>query len=1459
MVARSIASNLILPGRSGSLPSSIYVESAPSVSDIPLDGLLVGNDPGRGTQRSMQPGKAYNFDGSDDVIDLGSALNLGGDNTFSAWVRTTDTNWGLVGNTGSDYLLYYITDTFYFRGGTTGGPATFGTYTLADEWMHLAVTRTGSTIGFWINGIEQTVSGTVASGPDTTFQYIGQVTVGPMAGKLADVRAYDSVLSTSEIRELATLGTDALPNKATVLHLKCDDTHETVAFDSSGNGNDGTKTSITASTFHFESSSPSDHTPFSFENDKGFGYFMIKESGGSTYQGYRSVEQVTDGVLEQVYSEFNKPFAIISQLFGFSADASGDNYDSVEYGFFTGGGDIRVYESGTIQYETTYTEGDVLRIEKTGSTVVYKINGTTVYINSSATTDPVKVHGTAFHLDRVQGYPTLDGGAWTLDDDQDRWVRRAFPRDESDKTKAIFGQPLIYSGPCPRNTQLTKSNCATFDGTDDIADADFSQITGYPFTMMARVRPTTGALGTVCAITDRNDGSYYYAMGYDDGDRVYCAINSAGLQDNLVTVDAISDDVHIAVVFVSETRVKFYRNGELMFDKTDFTSVPFPSANIDSYVVGATRISSPTSYYPGAVWDFRLYSDEQTQAQLRAIALDGDYSTTNMAVGLPMAEGAGSVHYDVSGNGNDAAISGHAESTYFGSTQDVFHWNRAKGFSKRQNKWGNSSNVNGYTEDDVTTSVVAGPFGESNALRIVPSDTALSTHRIYETTGAAGGDYVIAYYKLVGTEHPNLAIQFTGGSQVTIDNATDAAEYEADGGVLVNIRDIGDGWKRATMRMDSVNTGTIQVAALADGTTVPGTSWTPTNTTDGLDVLVAVVDDPETEPFPTTSSTQVTSAISAPALADLTGDAVVAGHIQHAASINRAEGEIDHTGGVAYPVRDWSVRDNDLLYDADATDWLGWAFGATKDTSDLIESPRGRYEAIEITNLKGAAGERLTEVITLSTNLQGVRPWTFGVWVKGEGAEIGQELTIFINRSGATTSIYNTASVVLTAEWQWLEVSTTAASDTTAIKMGITNPDRSEDADAVRMSMPKFELWHVATANIAPDRNEEDLETEWELPKDQLSDPKILDDAAFWLQSNVASNTEGGDSFGKSYGGFEITSNTTTTHIRNATAITTKANKRYLATVDLKEGDDTRSTVAIFNASIATQIAGIRVNWTSGIPTVEIISSSGTEEFSWFVDLGSGWYRFYLSFLNDSNTDARFLFYPSGISGTGSTYISNPTFQRHYINPLFHREVYKNAVTATESSELLVNTTFAGADAGTPGTPPTSWPFTYFSSGTTVSAGTSTIRYSATANRHFSVHSLSVSAYTIYEFEIDIEVNSGTVHYVDMFGTSSTPAGSTTAYYLDGVRVVGASSAQSGRLKYVLQTGSNSGTLEVRFGIGITGSNTGDVTFSNVTGASHTYAEAGVLHRADRIVKYSQVLTGLRLDAAEQYTTSTTV
>ena len=101
---RAIAQNLIVPDLSGSVPSPSFVKQSLLAAAPTTGGLLLGGEPGRGTQRDMQPGRCYDFDGINDYIDYGS---IGSVHSYSLWVEpdsiTSTTDYVLDLN-GTDYL-----------------------------------------------------------------------------------------------------------------------------------------------------------------------------------------------------------------------------------------------------------------------------------------------------------------------------------------------------------------------------------------------------------------------------------------------------------------------------------------------------------------------------------------------------------------------------------------------------------------------------------------------------------------------------------------------------------------------------------------------------------------------------------------------------------------------------------------------------------------------------------------------------------------------------------------------------------------------------------------------------------------------------------------------------------------------------------------------------------------------------------------------------------------------------------------------------------------------------------------------------------------------------------------------------------------------------------------------------------------------------------------------------------
>lgn len=90
----------------------------------------------------------------------------------------------------------------------------------------------------------------------------------------------------------------------------------------------------------------------------------------------------TDGWIEYTVNATNERKAV-----GFSDYNQTNHYFSIDYALYFGG-DGKVYAalSGTFMANVTVAVGDVLRLERTGSDMIFQKNGTTFYTATSAMT-----------------------------------------------------------------------------------------------------------------------------------------------------------------------------------------------------------------------------------------------------------------------------------------------------------------------------------------------------------------------------------------------------------------------------------------------------------------------------------------------------------------------------------------------------------------------------------------------------------------------------------------------------------------------------------------------------------------------------------------------------------------------------------------------------------------------------------------------------------------------------------------------------------------------------------------------------------------------------------------------------------------------------------------------------------------------------------------------------------------
>jgi hypothetical protein len=245
-----------------------------------------------GTVRDQQPGRFYTFDGTNDVVQLTNALadvrNVSGC-TLMAYIKMSAFSGAsnvIMYSTGSQSSLaraqIYIgtsgivgaggraLDSDSFQGGVSTGTVAIGTF------AHVAATINYATneIKIYINGVLDSTTSvsfgdTSTADSDSAAATIGKISTGqPLSGSIFDVLAFNNVLSIAEIIYLKTFGASGTDPGLDdcVLWDHCESTHPTTSYDSSGNGNDGTKTDITAATFNAEGND----APFSYLDSVGY-------------------------------------------------------------------------------------------------------------------------------------------------------------------------------------------------------------------------------------------------------------------------------------------------------------------------------------------------------------------------------------------------------------------------------------------------------------------------------------------------------------------------------------------------------------------------------------------------------------------------------------------------------------------------------------------------------------------------------------------------------------------------------------------------------------------------------------------------------------------------------------------------------------------------------------------------------------------------------------------------------------------------------------------------------------------------------------------------------------------------------------------------------------------------------------------------------------------------------------
>ena len=281
----------------------------------------------------------------------------------------------------------------------------------------------------------------------------------------------------------------------------------------------------------------------------------------------------------------------------------------------------------------------------------YNLNhasGTTAYDSSGNGNDGSLQNGAAFVVDN-----TLPPEADRLNLDgytDDSGVLK--PRDESDPTNDIDGNPLQYSGSVyPRRPEYRNSYAASFDGVDDyISLHGTGAVISSTMSFGGMFKLSASLVGLVSKGLNNQWGLFIASpslltlrviAGTDVSYTIPAELRT-GLQHVYAVVDGTSGYLYINGVEVANGTVN-----------------AMPAATSDLVQVGKLG-----SVYPfnGDASNVRVYESALSASDVLSLSRSEDI-TPQPVIHLPITEGAGDTAHDISGNGNHGTINNASTGT----------------------------------------------------------------------------------------------------------------------------------------------------------------------------------------------------------------------------------------------------------------------------------------------------------------------------------------------------------------------------------------------------------------------------------------------------------------------------------------------------------------------------------------------------------------------------------------------------------------------------------------------------------------------------------------------------------------------------------------------------------------------------------------------------------------------------
>jgi hypothetical protein len=674
------------------------------------------------SQREIQPHRAYNFDGLDDVIDIPDIARA--DNgSISFWFKSDSTGTNTIsmiadiGGTGTTGLTINVNPVglgINFRYGDGAITQGISRVITNDNWHHAAITWNASELKAYLdNDLLDTRTDHSLSGFSSYNQRIGRHTIvsREFNGALSDFRIYTEVLTHNEIKAIHEFKNIS---KKPVAWYKMDDTHPSIAFDSSGNDYHGTKTLITPSTFHYEGND----VPYSFQNSVGYSLAtnIINYSNqigfdapsGKDWNRSTNINLILNSDIApdgtNTATQISKPIAgnsFISQdntplqagtAYTASFYAKAGTNSSVAFEVGDGADNTRATFNLAAQGVTLFTDSGTIETISAG---IEAVGNQWFRCHAKFFTEPTWTGNTNFSF-YSSGTPGEDHLIWGAQLEQgtnlspvqitngNLYAINFIPKDESKTNKDIFNGDLIYSGVAPDYALYNGSFAGEFDGVDDLLSIthDNSMSVGngsYSVSFLTQIFDTSTRVLALKGVAWDNLRSYY----------IYSAAGNWAL--------SISDGSNSSFMSITNPGVNTWHRVTMIVDRDRNELFGYINnilvGNLDIAAVGITKNTNNLTMgqYPGGtlpfngqIADFRVFNKNLTENEINQLSDPNFDLTENTVLSLPFSEGNGTLIHDTSGNNNHGTLTNalNGELFWSGLRQDSFHYNAKKGFTR---------------------------------------------------------------------------------------------------------------------------------------------------------------------------------------------------------------------------------------------------------------------------------------------------------------------------------------------------------------------------------------------------------------------------------------------------------------------------------------------------------------------------------------------------------------------------------------------------------------------------------------------------------------------------------------------------------------------------------------------------------------------------------------------------------